>query len=213
MKKYLIIVGIIISVVVLYFVFYEEEEIEQEVVINEQIEEPIIIINCVDIKGAINKPGVYCVEEDKRVVDVIELAEGLKSTADTSVINLSKKITDEMTIIVYTKTQIKTAIDNISKSKTPTIIEIIKEVEKECVCPDVNNDACINDPLEDTSSTININTASKEQLMTLPGIGETKADAIITYRSSTPFVIIDDLKNVSGIGESTFESLKDYITV
>ncbi len=215
MKKYLIIICIVVVCVVGYIFLFKEDEVEQieeEIIIEKVVEEVVKNIYCVDIKGAINKPGVYCIEDDKRVVDVIELAGGLKSTADTSVINLSKKVIDEMTIIIYTKTQIKTAISNIKESQAPTIIEIIKEVEKECICPDISNDACVNEPQE-TSSKVNINTASKEELMTITGIGSAKADAIISYREVTPFNSIDDLKNVSGIGESTFESLKEYITV
>lgn len=214
MKKYIIIgsVALIILIISTYYYFtnQEQEIIEEEITIEEVKEEVVTNILCVDIKGAINKPDVYCLEEGNRILDAIDSAGGLKSTADTSVINLSKKIKDEMTIIIYTKTQIKDAIKKLQS--TPTIIEIIKEIEKECVCPDVN-DACINQPNEDTSTLININSANKAQLMTLTGVGESKADAIITYRSNTPFTIIDDIKNVPGIGDSIFESLREYITV
>jgi len=61
----------------------------------------------VDIKGAINNPGIYSLNTDSRVVDVIEMAGGLTEEADTSVINLSKKLSDEMVIIIYTKTEVK----------------------------------------------------------------------------------------------------------
>lgn len=212
MKKYIIIILCIVVLVVTAFYYYFNNERTEEIFEEEIFEEKreISSIYCVDIKGAVNKPGVYCLEENNRVLNVIESAGGLKSTADTSVINLSKKITDEMTIIIYTKTQIKNAIN---KLNSPTIIEIIKEVEKECVCPDVNNDACINESNNETTTLININTGNKEQLMTLPGIGESKANAIITYRTNSPFIIIDDLKNVPGIGDSIFESLKQYITI
>lgn len=212
MKKYIIIVLSVITIIILSFFYYSNEEEQTEEFEVEEVEEEKEIVKsifCVDIKGAINKPGVYCLEDGGRVLNVIEAAGGLKSTADTSVINLSKKISDEMTIIIYTKIQIKDAINRLN---SPTIIEIIKEVEKECICPDTNNDACINETINETSL-VNINNATKEQLMTLPGIGESKADAIITYRIETPFSIIDDLKNVPGIGDSTFESLKQYITV
>ena len=60
---------------------------------------------------------------------------------------------------------------------------------------------------------VNINTATKEELTTLSGIGESKAEEIITYRKSTPFKTIEDLKNVSGIGDATYEQIKNHITV
>jgi len=62
-------------------------------------------------------------------------------------------------------------------------------------------------------SKININTCTKEQLMSLPGIGEVLADRIIQYREKTPFKKVEDLMNVSGIGEKKFESIKDLIIV
>ena len=63
------------------------------------------------------------------------------------------------------------------------------------------------------NSLISINTASLEELKTLPGIGESKANSIIKYRETSSFNTIEDIKNVSGIGESLFEKIKDYITV
>jgi competence protein ComEA len=162
----------------------------------------------VDLKGAVINPGVYKVEANYRVIDVINLAGGFLDSADNSVINLSKKVKDEMTIIIYTKSQIEDA----KKRLDPTIVEVIKEVEKECKCPDNINEACTNEHKEENSK-ININTATKEELMTLPNIGEGKANDIINYRVTTPFNIIDDIKNVSGIGDSTFEKIKELITV
>jgi len=71
----------------------------------------------------------------------------------------------------------------------------------------------IKEQIEDNDSLININKASKSELMSLPGIGEVIASRIIEYRKKTPFSSIDDLRNVSGIGNSVFEGLKDLITV
>lgn len=181
-----------------------KENIEEEKINDEYV--------YVDIKGYVNNPNVYKLSSNSRVIDVIEASGGLKNNADTSIINLSMKVFDEMVIIVYSKDKIESIKNGI---KNPTIVEIIKEVEKECICPDINNDACINDGNndEEVNSKININSASKEVLMTLSGIGESKAEAIIEYRENTLFTKIEDIKNITGIGESIFEKIKDYITV
>lgn len=163
----------------------------------------------VDIKGAVVSPGVYEMRETARVNDVIYQAGGVLENADLSRVNLSKRVADEMVIIIYTKEQI--AAYNESKKE----IEYIY-VEPDCSCPDSVNDACIT-PKEDASNVINqkvsINTASKEQLEALPGIGASKAEAIIAYRESKPFDSIEELKEIKGIGESVFEKLKEHITL
>lgn len=162
----------------------------------------------VDIKGQVLNPGVYQLESDSRVKDVIELAGGLTEEANTSLINLSKKITDEMVIIIYSNEEVKNS--NVKEIET-----VFKVVEKECQCPNIKNDSCINTELEDNETTklININTATKEELMTLTSIGEAKAELIIEYRNTTPFNTIEELMNVSGIGETLFNKIKEYITV
>ncbi len=165
----------------------------------------------VDIKGEVNNPGVYEIESNKRIIDAISIAGGLTKNSDTSLLNLSKKVTDEMNIKIYSKKEVNDAINNI---ESPTVIEIIKEIEKECICPSVN-DACINnnEAKDNNSSLVNINIATLEELLTITGIGESKAKKIIEYRSTTPFNKIEDIKNVSGIGDSIFEKIKDYISV
>lgn len=164
----------------------------------------------VDIKGAVNNPGVYEIDYGKRVIDAILLAGDLKEEADTSVLNLSKKVTDEMYIIVYTKDEMKAYKDKLIPAKT-----IVKEVEKRIICPDENNDACLNQNNTNNSITgkININSASKEELESIPNIGSSKADKIIEYRNNNEFTSIEDIKNVSGIGESLYEKIKDYIEI
>jgi len=128
-------------------------------------------------------------------------------------LNLSKKVTDEMVIIIYTKEEIKKF-----REGNVTIKEVIKYIGKDCECPDPNiNGACIKDDEQQESnslSLISINTATKEQLMTLTGIGESKAQSIIDYRTTNGlFKNITDLKNITGIGDSIFDKIKDYITL
>ena len=166
----------------------------------------------VDIKGQIVFPGIYELEEDSRVIDVINKAGGLTEDADTTVINLSKKIKDEMVIIVYSKEE----VNDFKKTK-----EIEKETLSKCAQKDndsVINDACIDNSekgsVQDNSLLININTASLDDLKTLSGIGEAKAKSIIDYRNSNGlFNSIEDLKNVDGIGESLYDQIKNSITI
>lgn len=172
----------------------------------------------VDVKGAVLKPGIYSISAGSRVNDAINLA-GVKSNADLSVLNLSKKVFDEMVIIVYTKSEVNDFIKVVEN--TLKKIEICKEDNT------VINNACIdkndiaenfNIPIENSNVSVNskkvsLNNATVEELMTLSGVGESKAKTIIEYRNSHLFTDIEELKNVKGIGESLYEKVKDFITV
>ena len=167
----------------------------------------------VDVKGNVQNPGVFELEEGSRVIDAINVAGGLKDDSNTDLINLSMKLKDEMTIIVYTNKEIRDYKENNKKTEYVYI-----EVEK---CPDNINDACINKntssdstQTSDTNTLISINTASSDELQTLPGIGKSKANDIISYRETNGnFSALEDIKKVSGIGDALFEKIKDLITV
>lgn len=166
----------------------------------------------VDIKGAVKRPGVYEMNANQLVNDIIKKAGGLSKSAYTKNINLSQKLKDEMVIYIFTTTEIK-------KLKSTNDEKIITDTTCKCETIEVNN--CITNPTETNSNNkeetitkiININTASKEELMSISGLGDSKADAIITYRKEHPFTNIEEIKNVSGIGDSVFAKIKDYITV
>ena len=161
-----------------------------------------VITYFVDIKGEVNNPGTYEVLPDTRVLDVIEKAGGLTANANTSVNNLSLKVKDEMVIIIYSNEE----VSNFSKVK-----EKESQVSKSCNSSDIKNDTCINN--DSLSGLVNINTASKEELMTLTGIGESKALDIISYRDNNGlFNDISDITKVSGIGDSLYAKIKDFIT-
>lgn len=193
---------------------YDEIEMTTNI-IKEEINEIDVdnqkqIIYNVDIKGAVKKPGVYRLDSNLTVNDVINIAGGLTNDADTSVINLAKKITDEMVIIIYTKEEVK---------KSNIVDTVIKVVEKECVCPNIENDGCLNNEINDTITNkddvnlVNINTASIDELKTINGIGESKAKNIIEYRKKNGnFKSIEDIKNVEGIGDTLYETIKIFIT-
>lgn len=202
----LLVICILLVLIILYKVSTKEEIIESN---------PISIIDTttsieeideyyVDIKGAVKKPGVYKVPSGSIVNDVIKLAGGLKSNAYTSNINLSQVTTKEMVIYIYTNSEIKKLSTTVTSDTkcTTNVIEV-----NNCVSTTTKVNT------ETNSNKININTASKEELMTLSGIGESKAIAIIKYREENKFISVEDLKNVSGIGDSLYDSIKDNITV
>ncbi|MDD3048976.1 MAG: helix-hairpin-helix domain-containing protein [Bacilli bacterium] len=212
--KYKIILLILIILIIGIYIIFNNINEKQEVIIEEDInlinkEEPIkeeLKYYYVDIKGAVFNPNVYKIASDCRVIDAIKMAGGFNKDADTSILNLSKKITDEMTIIIYTKKQIEKF-----KAMSSNINDVITEDIK---CPDPDtNDACINNETS-TSNKVSINTASLTELQTLSGIGEAKAKDIIEYRNTNGlFTKIEDIQNVKGIGESVFAKIKENITL
>lgn len=235
-KKYISIGVIIMSSLVIYliFVFDKPKEtvgvIKKNIEIKEEKTEDTRKVFRLDVKGAIKNPGVYEGKEGDRIIDILTQAGGVTENADTSVINLSKNIEDEMVIIIYTKDEIMAW--NQEEHET-TITEKVSEWEcPKCLDPSIN-DACITESntgsiLEDVSSNftdttsneesvtslLSINTASLEQLDSLPGIGISKAQAIIDYRTDNGlFLTIEDILNVSGIGDSIFVQIKNLITV
>ncbi|NLA33283.1 MAG: hypothetical protein GX861_00185 [Tenericutes bacterium] len=180
----------------------EELNIDEK---DEFIENPLI---AVDIKGEVNKPGIYLVNENLRVNDIIVLAGGLTEGADSKIINLAKKVFDEMVIIIYSKEESKDMIKTLKENE----VKNEKCLEYQEI---ILNDACIEIP-ETTTKTnlVNLNKASKEELMTLTGIGESKAISIINYREEVGlFVTIEDIMKVSGIGEAIFVKIKNFITI
>ncbi len=137
----------------------------------------------VDVKGAVKHPGVFETTKDKRVKDLIEEAGGLLDDADTSTLNLSQKVKDQMVIYVLKHGEKPKQISDSSSSSSNTDV-------------------------------ININTANKEQLMKISGVGKTKAEAIIAHREKNgDFKKKEDITKVRGIGKSTFEKIKDKIEV
>ncbi len=180
-------------------IFDDEATLENEDFEDDKEEEHTFKVS-VDIKGMVLNPGVYEMDNNSRVEDVIAKAGGLLEGADTSLLNLAKIVTDEMTIIVYSNEE---------------VLEKLKGEICVCDCPIRENDACIEeDNTGIDGKLININTATLEELMELPGIGSAKAKEIIAFRTNSgPFNSIEDIKSVNGIGEETFEKIKIYITI
>lgn len=224
-KKQIIIIiflFIIILFVVGYFVYInnfavknneiEERNIflkENNIETNEDKEDVKDCYVTVDVKGEVEKEGVYTLECGKRISDVLELAKVSKD-GDTSFINLSKELQNEMVIIVDKYEEKK---EKIKKDPIKNDARIIESEFKQTTVEvnKIKNTSSNNNSL---SNVLNINNASLEELMKLSGIGEGKAKKIIEYRDiNGSFKSIDELKNVSGIGEKMFEKIKDFITV
>lgn len=147
--------------------------------------------------GAVREPAVYALSPDARVCDAISAAGGFTDDADTQWLNQAQKLSDGQMLVVYTA-------------------EETARMEQQGVLRADGGSV----PRTDASSAapgkdmVNLNTASREELMTLPGIGESKADSIIRYREETgPFASPEDVMNISGIKDSVYSRMKDRITV
>ncbi len=202
----LIIICAMLSFLIVYEIKYKKvkaEVINNDISVindNENLDEEEYIF--VDIKGSVKKPNVYKLTKGSRTIDAINASGGLTKTANTRFINLSKVLNDGDVIVIYSNDEIKKA------QKQQTIY-----VETPCVCEEIKNDACYQDT-NNTGNKININTATLEELMTLSGIGESKAKAIIEYRNTNGnFTSIEDITKVSGISETIFNKIKENITI
>lgn len=220
----------------LYFSYNKKCEKEKVALVSEKStinndEYNEISICSIDIKGAVKKPGVYEIECSKNINDALFLAGGKTKSAYTNNINLSKKVSDEMVIYVYTAKEIKTKKVNekvettVCKNETiyiDTCLDKNSSVVENGISNENNFDSNKREETIDSNlnkedekpKSISLNSATKEELMTLSGIGESKALNIISYReTNNGFKNIEELKNVSGIGDSIFEKIKDNITL
>ncbi len=207
-RKEIIVVSIILIFLISYIFLTSNEKqnfMEEEKIIKDEPKEEKSIVNeiVIDIKGEIKSPGTYKLLESERVIDAINKAGGLKNNADTTNINLSEKVYDEMVIYIPTKeetnnNELKTTYNNIVNSNK-------KDNNK-------NNNKNSNKQISDGK--ISINNADINELMTIKGIGETKAQRIIEYRNNNGrFNSIEEITNISGIGKTTFEKIKNYIKI
>ena len=175
----------------------------------------ILAINliAVDVKGEVNNPGVI-ITEPVTINDIIQLAGGLTENADTEFINLARSVIDEMVIYIPNiNNRIGKTCDCPPMVCLPPVIpttQIITTTKPITTSIPITAPAIIE---EANDELININTANKEELMTIRGVGEVIASRIIAFREATPFITIYDILNVSGIGERIFESIRESISV
>lgn len=187
---------LVIGVAVLFFWFYGAEE---DIVVSEGDDVSSEIVSedtrgqtvtgtemYVDISGAVVNPGVYEVSSSTRLFQVIEMAGGLADNADVDSLNRAEIVYDGQKIIVGTASNSEIGTEAFSEGSQSGI----------------------------TNGKVNLNLADSATLQTIPGIGPSKAERIIDYRTTHGrFKKAEDIMNITGIGEKTFESIRDYITV
>ena len=181
----------------LFWMSRQEEEVEEvtaslseTTILSQEVEDKTTVstVIYVDVKGEVHHPGVYQMKAENRVKDLIEAAGGFTPLADDQKLNLAQLLEDQMVIVVPKKGEEV----NSELAQTPTPHK--KEVEKE--------------------GKVNINTATVEELKTLKGIGEKKAEAIIEYRKQNgSFKNKEELMKVRGIGKKLYESFQERVIV
>jgi competence protein ComEA len=156
----------------------------------------------VHVIGAVPRPGLYEFAEGARIQDAIDAAGGLLTSADVNTINLAALLEDGQQLTIPYKPGEEPTTENGSSPSDDDSLTL--PGAEETPVPSGSDD----------SELVNINTASLEELDNLPGIGPTIAQRIVDYRTENgPFSVIEDILNVSGVGPSTFDQIKDLITV
>lgn len=211
-KKQKIILGILVTIVLFGIWYYVYAKEEQEIIISQEkleVEENTITENeieetkeskiiekqnekiVVHVSGAVKNEGLVELQEGSRVADAIEKAGGLTEQADTELLNLASKVEDGMKVHVLTKEEKLNSQVVINQSIITNQNDISTKAQK-----------------------VNINCASQTELETLPGIGPSIALAIINYRKENGnFKTIEQIKEVSGIGENKYNKIKELISI
>ena len=202
-KKVLSIIGGVLAVIVIILVgrgmmasSTKEKVMVTNAVNTTRVEETTTMMpqNCyVDIKGEVLRPGVYEFSCESRIQEVIKKAGGFTEEADETKINLAQKITDQMQMIV----------PNVHSKQEGGVTEGNSE----------KGNSSNTTPSNSKQGTVNINTATLEELQTIKGIGKKKAEAILQYRKEHgPFRTKEDLLQVKGIGKKALEAIESQVT-
>lgn len=150
----------------------------------------------VDVKGAVNKPGVYHLPHGSRVQEAVNAAGGLRDDADGNQVNLAKQLVDAQALYIPAKGE-----------QAPAGMGTAASASTSASSDSGGTTTADHEP-------INLNSATKEQLTTITGIGDKKADLILQYRQEHgQFKSIDDLKNINGFGDKTVDKLRDQLAV
>lgn len=160
----------------------------------------------VHICGAVSAPGVYELPAGSRIIDAVEAGGGFLPEADEACCNLAEEIVDGCQIYIMTKTE------SCADGQTEKKAGIQTSPDSDMQTTDINVRSNSAPALE--NGLVNLNTADVAALMTLPGIGESRAKAIISYREQHgAFAQIEDIMKISGIKQAAFSKIKDKITV
>ena len=200
-RQRLVRVLLIILILMLALILRLHENSKADVTIDEDTSASTGSEICVDIGGAVVSPGVYTVDQGTRLFEVIDMAGGLLSNADTESINRAEYVEDGENIVIPARY----APQEAAEGADPSVTADTGGDDPEAVSGGEKTGS--------SSGLININTASKEELMQLSGIGEAKAERIIEYRMNSRFRKKEDIKAVNGIGDSIYNKIKDSITV
>lgn len=191
-------IAIVIGILALVYYFSNKTQtsayeniLSNEIIVENEVEEiteeEVSKIK-VYVTGEVNSPGVIELEEGARIEDAIEGAGGIKAEANLKDINLAYEVSDGEKIYIPNLAEMETEEPEIQQSS--------------------------NGAGTTSNSKVNINKATSAELTTVPGIGESTAQKIIAYRDENgKFKSVEDIKNVSGIGDSKYEKIKDYISV
>lgn len=210
-KIILMFLGIIAVIGITYYSYTNEKNIEisqenelevenetNEINVDEENSEKIATIK-VHVSGAVKNEGVYELEEDARIADAIEKAGGVSDIANMKNVNLVSKLEDGMKIYIPKQGEdvLENNLEENSNNKETTL-----------------GGSGTNSNVGNEKGKININKATKEELDTLPGIGESTAQKIIKYREEHgSFKNIEELKEVKGIGDAKYEEIKDLVDI
>lgn len=202
-KIILSIIAIFIAIGIIYFINNKNQtnniELDENILVSNQDTnqtsqdtEEIVIVH---ITGSVKNPGIVKLKEGSRIEDAIEAAGGLTENADISNVNLAYVLDDGI------------------KIKIPNLDD--EDIGDEDVLSKDSGEGIIQEDEKKTNTNIvNINKATENELSTLPGIGNSLATRIVEYRKQNGnFKTIEDIKNVSGIGESKFANIKDFISI
>lgn len=199
-KIIIIVILILIIFVIIYYIWdttqnsgiEEIEEIQEESIENKGMQNISSQEIIVHVAGAVENEGIQKLPENSRISDAINAAGGLTSDANSKNINLAQKVSDGQKIYIPNNTEDEEIVEQSS----------------------IINNATSNIGFSENNEPVNINTATQTEFETLPGIGPTTASKIISYRKENGnFKTIEDIQNVSGIGESKYSQIKDRITI
>ena len=220
-KKIIAIILIILVIIAYYYLYLKnstEEISNQDLEVNntqesnqtneteKETEETIVV----HISGAVNIEGIVELEAGSRIANAIEKAGGVKENADMTDINLAYPLEDGMKIHIPTKEETEA-----NKNNENMIDESYVTSSSGGVSSKEDTNSTQGSSKSTTSNEkVNINTATQEELDTLPGIGPSIASKIIDYREQNgKFNSIEEIKEVSGIGDAKYEKIKDSITI
>ena len=199
----------------------------QENTLKEEKEESQNQLVAVEIKGQVQKPGIYKLDADATINDALKLAGNITAKGFVDNINLSQKVAEQMVIYIFAQDEYSKVKSNLSYAicyiksfdisnclKNGYSIIVTSQDEEETIFSSLEEDVNKSSNSGKNSQIVNLNTADKDTLMTLSGIGEAKALSIIEYRKTNGgFKTIDEIKNVKGIGEAIYVKIKNYLKV